>query len=90
MPTSSPPSGRVTRPFNQSNAQVTLTATLSKGAVTNAKSFDLIVTARLFGWSELVTNGASIWSARHGHEALVLNDKIWVMSGTLNGLEPLR
>ena len=76
--------GMVTRPFNQSNAQVILTATLYKGAVTNAKSFDLIVIARLFGWSELVTNGSSIWSARYGHEALMLNGKIWVLGGTRN------
>ena len=72
--------GMVTRPFNQSNAQVTLTATLYKGAVTNAKSFDLTVTARLFGWSELTT-GSSIWSARYDHAALVLNGKIWVLGG---------
>ena len=49
--------GEVTRPlFAQGTAQVTLTATLSKGAVTNTRSFTLTVVALSDTDTEAVTN----------------------------------
>ena len=79
--------GVVTQPHAAANEEVTLTATLSKGSESDTKAFTLTVIARNFAWSQVsLAEDASIWSARYGHEALVLNGKIWVMGGTINGL----
>ena len=80
--------GVVTQPHAAANVEVTLTATLSKGSESDTKAFTLTVIARNFAWSQVsLAEGASIWSARYSHEALVLNGKIWVMGGTPNTLD---
>ena len=82
-----PGTGMVTRPgLGQQDAEVTLTATLSKGDAANQmKTFSLTVIARLFAWSKVaLAEGSSIWRLRSFHTTVVLNNKIWVLGGGVN------
>ena len=69
--------GMVTRPSGI-NAKVTLTATLTKGAATNTKTFPLTVIDRSFAWSKV---SSTHWSARKDHASVVFNNKMWVLGG---------
>ena len=62
--------------------QVVLTATLTKGDVSEATGFRLTVFS-VFVWSR-VTGGAS-WDARTGHDVVVFKGKMWVVGGNDGG-----
>ena len=81
-----PGTGMVTRPgLGQQNAEVTLTATLTKNEAMDTRTFPLTVIARLFAWSKVaLAEGSSIWERRSSHAAVVLNNKIWVLGGGVN------
>ena len=75
-----PKTGRVTR--SNSNTDVTLTATLTKNAARDIKTFALTVIIRPFVWSQVdLANGASIWFPRTGHTTVMFNNKMWVLGG---------
>ena len=80
-----PGTGIVTRDDDM-HINVTLTATLTKGRVTDTKTFTLTVINLPF-WSEVdLADDSSIWSARHFHETLVFGDKMWVMGGIASNI----
>ena len=71
--------GRVTRPPDTRNTQLTLTATLTKNAATDTRIFPLTVIARPFAWSKVTTSGTH-WSAR-SVETVAFDGKLWVLGG---------
>ena len=78
--------GAVTRPApGESNAELTLTATLTKNDTTAAKTFTLTVISQPFTWSKVTTSG-TLWSARRDHAAVTFNGQMWVLGGATGSI----
>ena len=86
-----PGTGIVIRDDNM-NKLLTLTATLTKGTTSAAKTF-LLTVIHLPFWSEVDRAGGgegdSIWEARNFHKAFVFDDKMWIMGGMGGGAADL-
>ena len=81
--------GAVTRPApGESNAELTLTATLTKNDATGTKTFTLTVISQPFTWSKVTTSG-TLWSARRDHAAVTFNGQMWVLGGSTGSITRL-